>query len=536
MPGGKLLNSLVLFVDIKKKVDEKKTLDLLVNQPEGTIYISLSPYSCYLLDHLEIKYLTFHSFLSETKFRDNVLGVLSQIDALLTGPYVAAGMEFVKLISVREYKKNIAAIYNQYQGSDVLYVHNYLELSRSHAFSILKERGAKHLFIGIKDESEDLVPNRKGFLSLFTLNFLKRILSRIIGVDSSYDWPFFFGSVYRYSKIKFKNNTTINEEGLTSSELKSAVEGILKESNPELDQIFDLVEKYTKDRKDYKRVTFQTWGSLKDCIYASNNFGIFYQHGNYFYKNLILKYCEIFPASVNFVFNDYTKKQFEEMGATNVYSVGSLVLNKKIKNRNLEFDFVFITQFHDYLAELQYVDFDNSCHSFDGHNLYKKHKAIIALFGERFRDKRILIKVHPAILNSASYVPYWELSNEYDNIVIDISMPMENAIGISKYIISDYFTTTFINRDLHYQRDIIMFDGSPTPMPENTREDMNKMFILVNSVEELADKIENIEKICEHRIRDDAVIEYYSSKKCNTKARVKKILLEEMKKIERIKG
>ena len=37
-----------------------------------------------------------------------------------------------------------------------------------------------------------------------------------------------------------------------------------------------------------------------------------------------------------------------------------------------------------------------------------------------------------------------------------------------------YFSSEFINRELHYKRDIILFQGKPTPLPEETIEDMKK--------------------------------------------------------------
>ena len=202
--------------------------------------------------------------------------------------------------------------------------------------------------------------------------------------------------------------------------------------------------------------------------------------------------------------------------------------NQPIKERKKVYDFLYITQGHDYMGNLQYVDFPNSLHSFDGYELYQRHKKVIHLFGTKFKDKNIIIRVHPAVVTTGVYVPFWELAEPYPNITIDVSIPIQTLIEKSKYIISDYFTSEFINRELHYKRDIILFQGAPTPLPEETVEDMNKMFILVETVDDLEKKVSNIETITKDRPRYDDIIEYYSSKKCDTKKVVTEILEKEL--------
>ena len=81
---------------------------------------------------------------------------------------------------------------------------------------------------------------------------------------------------------------------------------------------------------------------------------------------------------------------------------------------------------------------------------------------------------------------------------------------------------------MHYKRDIILFKGVPTPLPEKTIEDMKKMFILIDTLEDLKEKVANIEKIAKNRKRYDDIIEYYSSKKCDTKKVVTQILEKEL--------
>jgi hypothetical protein len=268
-------------------------------------------------------------------------------------------------------------------------------------------------------------------------------------------------------------------------------------------------------------------------MYKSKKITFSYQHGSYLYhtKNKELEdlyEVEIQNTSINLVFNDYTKKLLIDLGAKEVHCVGSILFNKKIKDINKDYDFLYITQGHDYIGNIQYVDFNDSMHTVDGYELYQRHKNIIKLFGTKFKDKEIMIRVHPAVVTTGVYVPFWELSEQYPNITIDVSIPIHTLIEQSKYIISDYFTTEFINRELHYKRDIILFQGAPTPLPEETVEDMKKMFILVDTVEDLEEKVKNIETITKNRPRYDDIIEYYASKKCDTKKVVTEILKEEL--------
>jgi len=57
---------------------------------------------------------------------------------------------------------------------------------------------------------------------------------------------------------------------------------------------------------------------------------------------------------------------------------------------------------------------------------------------------------------------------------------------------------------------------------------MEKMFILVDDINELQEKIENIEEISKNRKRYDDIIEFYSSKNCDTKKVVNAILKKEL--------
>jgi hypothetical protein len=342
---------------------------------------------------------------------------------------------------------------------------------------------------------------------------LRKLYSKFLKKDLRYDW---FELNLSSKKVEVLINNELIEFSIDTSKMNYIknikLNYMIKDSQSNISNLLTFMEKDVFNK----------------VINLQNIDLYFFQHGSYLYKNIFIRYSEIEHAKINFVFNDYTKKLFENLGAKKVYSVGSILFNKPIKQRKKEYDFLYITQGHDYAGNLQYVDFPNSLHSFDGYELYQRHKNIIHLFGTKFKDKKIIIRVHPTVVTNGVYVPFWELAEPYSNITIDVSIPIHTLIEKSKYIISDYFTTEFINREVHYKRDIILFQGAPTPLPEETVEDMKKMFILVDTVEDLEEKVKNIETITKNRPRYDDIIEYYSSKKCDTKKVVTEILKEEL--------
>jgi hypothetical protein len=250
---------------------------------------------------------------------------------------------------------------------------------------------------------------------------------------------------------------------------------------------------------------------------------VFMQHGSYLMENIFLKFNEIHPACVNFVFNDYTKQLFNENGAENAITVGSLDLNYPIIKKKKKYDFLYITYCTSYAGRKSYIGSETNDISMDGNNIFTRHKKIIELFAHKFKDKSICIKVQPGIMTgNLLYIPLLDLSKKFKNITIEFSTPISKLIQKSDYIISDYFSSDFINRELHYKKDIFLFNSYPLPLPSNVLSDMSKMFILVSSELELAEKIDNINNLVKNRKRYDDIIEFYSSKNCDSK----KIVLE----------
>ncbi|MDN5054604.1 hypothetical protein [Aliarcobacter butzleri] len=484
--------------------------------------LALTPSSFYYLENQNILFKSFHNLLSIEQFQSltlaiyedtlknnydnkyfkcyfrNVSQVICQLLTIDKIQYYIEINNFENIIYITDRKiENYLTLENL--TNDVSLLNNFIEFAE-----IL------HIKKNIIQNKVTLIDKIKKY-SISQL--LKKLYNKIFIKDLKYDW-------FELNISSKKVEVTTKEESINfdidTSKMsyikKIKLNYIMQESKS---NIFNLL-------------TFMEKEIFNKVVNFKNLDLYFFQHGSYLYKNLFIKYSEIEYAKINFVFNDYTKKLFENLGAKKVFSVGSMLFNKPIKERKKEYDFLYITQGHDYLGNLQYLDFPNSLHSFDGYELYQRHKSIIELFGTKFKDKKIIIRVHPTVLTNGVYVPFWELAESYTNITLDVSIPIHTLIEKSNFIISDYFTSEFINRELHYKRDILLFQGAPTPIPEEIIEDMKKMFILVDTVEDLEEKVKNIEIITKDRPRYDNIIEHYSSKECDTKKVVTEILKKEL--------
>jgi hypothetical protein len=524
------MNGEIVVVDLKH-ISSVEIFQDMIKQHKDKKIVALSPYSFYVLDNLNLEYETLHNFISKKLFRDRVLNNINLIEKNLKKECQSLMIELTHYVSFIEYEKTIKYIFEMLGNRSVTYITDVNDVeydltNNTSIFATFSKIDINWTLIPRQQSQQKNIIRRVKEFSFDRI--LIRLLNKLFKIEILYDWSNFawlilknsvFTSPLNYEEVKKYTCVSIALDNLTiESFYKNHLEVILKKqvNNP------SIIQKN-------KNIFFKTWlSSSKNYLNISNNRAFFYQHGNYFYKNIGLKFTEVYPADVNFVFNDYTKKVFKNLGAKKVHSVGSLNFQKKIKTKQPQYDYLYITQGHDYLGNLQCVDFENSLHSFDGYELYQRHKNIIELFGNKFQDKILLIRVHPLVLNLGVYVPFWELASNFPNIKIDVTTKMHYLIEKSKYIISDYFSSEFINREIHYKRDIILFSGAPTPLPENTMKDLSQMFILVKDIDELSFKIMNIDSISNQRIRIDEIIEYYSSKKCNTKNVVTEILSKEI--------
>lgn len=508
----------LVILDIVSK--NYKDLDNNLSTFDNAIVLSLSPSSCYYLDKNSIQYISFHGLISTKDFRDEFLSIFFDILKNNEEIYQRGFLrEVSQYISQLLFVEKIITYIKKHNYTSTIYITD--KKSNWDSSSISNENSILSYFF----EFSKVIKIKKDILKIkITLldklrqcSFIRikdKIKDKIVKNNLKYDWDLIDPKVKKYD-IEIDNRTfqfNISHQKLKHTNMNELNFNIKNETTQYTNYLTFL------EKDDYIKVIE---------LIKKNKELFFYQHGSYLYKNLFIRYSEIEVANINFVFNDYTKKFFEEMGSKKVYSVGSILFNKKIKEKKKEFDFLYITQGHDYLGNIQYVDFPNSLHSFDGYELYQRHKEVIELFGQKLINKRIIIRVHPCIVSSGVYVPLWELAEQYKNITIDVKTSIHTIIEKSNYIISDYFTSEFINRDVHYKRDIILFDSAPTPIAETIYQDMQKMFLLVSDVCDLKTTVQNIEDVTNNRKRYDNIIEYYSSKKCDTKKLVTKILEQE---------
>ena len=505
----------LVIIDLKSPVFMELN-DYVLKNDDVTI-LALSPSAFYYLELNNIDYISFHDLITIEKFRDEILKFYKEILKLNENNVYFKGyfVDVAQYISCFYYIDTIISYIKVNFFDEIVYITDKEMIENkvlSNYYSFLHNYIDFTKIININEKSNNNylhhILKRYTFLTLY-----RKLKNKFFSYNLNYDWLYVSPTI---------SNQSIHIDNL-----------VIKCDINKFNYIKDSILTFNINQETKKISNYHTFLTKKEYLfvlkYKESGIKIFFfQHGNYLYKNIFIKYYEVELSDINFVFNDYTKKLFKELGAKKVYSVGSMLFNKKIKERKRKYDFLYIIQGHDYLGSLQYIDFPNSLHSFDGYELYQRHASIIKLFGKTFKDKKIVIKVHPLVVNNGLYVPFWELSELYDNITIDVSTPVHNLIEKSKYIISDYFTTEFISRELHYKRDIILFQGAPTPLPKEIFEDMKKMFILVDSVDDLEDKIKNIENIIKNRKRYDEIIEYYSSKNCDTKKIVTDILEKEL--------
>jgi hypothetical protein len=491
---------------------------MLSRYDNKNLFLSLTPSAAYALELLNYDFITYHDIITQKELACEILFFFDEMihcgDSTLD-----KGMFFstYKIVNYLTYLEHLLSYIFSSEKSIVLITDKY----KSDTFTLNNNISQLANFLDkyqLKSVSRALHDDRK---SIHGRIRLKEIINKFKNFFSTnglrYDWA------------------EIRPKGLVKHKIKPHDNGFNIESliRGRFQYIRDIsINKALEQNSFLKKtivsnyITFLDGDKFRGVLSLKEKGEKIYsfQHGNYLYNNLFLRYNEIFPSDVNFVFNDYTKSLFKSLGSQEVHSVGSILFNKPIIEKFKKFDFLYITQGQDYTGSFQYVDCENSLHSFDGYALYKRHKSVIDLFGKHYSDKNIVIKVHPTVVTNGVYVPFWELSEKYENITIDVSTPVHDLIEVSKYLISDYFTTEFINRELHYKRNIILFKGGGMPIPKDTLNDMEKIFITIDTVDELRVKVKMMKRSVEDKYQYNDIIEYYSSKKIDTKVEVSKIL------------
>ncbi len=545
------MTKILYIIDIKKR--QKKSFNLKNILKDNIEILSLTPYSCYLLDVENKKYHTFHSLISIHDFKKKVFGSYSDIEPIFQ-KNKNFGYLFRNLALIRNYEIYINILFD--------YIHtkkenNYkvIYLSDAKKETINKFEFTSNNMSGLYycddiDEFKIIQSRNKYFYLLekirkifYTKNLFNKIINHLFNKSyhaTRYDNNNFndfwdklenikthhFNPIYQFNTVE-KNIINI----LITKDTKQFIFSLYKKILNDLRNSINTVKNISSIKAHPFIYLSDNNNFILNLLYKNNNIPrVFMQHGSYVHEHIFLKYNEIYPSDLNLVFNDYTKNLFLKNNHHKVYTVGSTTFNKTIKLKDKKYDFTYITYCTHYGYNGTYIDSKVALHSMDSNNMYERHKQIIELFSTKFKDTTLCIKMQAGIVDNMLYTPLLELSQKYKNITIEFFRPLHNLIEESRYIISDYFSSEFINRDIHYQRDIILFQDAPMPLPAEILSDMEKMFILVSSLDDFSNKIENIENITKNRARNDAIIEFYSSKKCDTKKVVTEILEKEFSK------
>lgn len=552
--NGKGDDKYCYIIDIRLRQRKINLLNYIID--DNSTILSITPYSDYLLYSVNKKHFTFHDIILESEFNNIVLDEYKKIEKIFLDyeHYLFLMRDFALITTFEIYLKVLfdfldkkklegyciiyltdaeTAIDEGINDNKKSYIYNYKKIDK-----IIKIENKSYLFYQKNNFYSKI------FAIYSTKNILIKIYNRFINkshnkIELSYDNSNFKEIYENIERISLKKHLSINDVDNFSSIMRDILIDKKEISfiKAKYNNILNNFKKYVLNSSNVLSIKIHPFiflhkmeNYIEILLYGKNKLPkVFMQHGSYTIENLFLKFSEIYPANINFVFNDFTKSLFEKRGAKKVYSVGSIDFNYPIIEKKKKYDFLYITECTNYNYTGTYVSTLSNTISIDGNNIYQRHKNIIELFGTKFKDKKICIKIQPGImLGTMLYIPFLELSKKYKNVTIEFSIPIRKLISKSKYIISDYFSSEFIHRELHYKRDIILFNSAPLVLPEEIVDDMQKIFILVYTVDDLKEKVSNIETITKDRSRYDDIIEYYSSKKCDTKEMVKEILEKEL--------
>jgi hypothetical protein len=519
----------IIFVDIRNKLRDEASLPKFINDSDDII--SLTPYSSYLLDKFNFDFTPFSVLKSNYKFHADVISDYKTIEN---------HSKFHELGEAKFILRDIA----KYVTFD-------------HYLRVLKEKIIhKHsLYISSADESSEFGKNAllsqfidfsstialmsdkgfynwnktKKFIKKIRENFSFNILSKIKN-KGNYEYDNSL-NVSDYKEIIINTDSKVDFSLIKFKAIKALSELI---TDPKLKILMrkqmSLLLAYKPSKPQYIPFTFLNENTMyaRFLAYKSNNIPVIVmQHGSYVHENYFLKYNEILAADINLVFNRYSKKLFEDLGANKVYCVGTNEYSKKIRIRRMRYDYVYISYCTQYSYPGFYIGSKHFNLSTTSEDIYKRHQDVIEMFGRNHPEKKICIKVQPGIfLSNQMYIPLKELSAKYPNITINYESSLFSLIEKSKYVISDYFSSELSNRNILQNRDVILFGDIIKIHDADVLRDLRELFIVVDSVAEMSNVVTNIDIRSKLKVNSKklTLLERYSSSHLNTKLEVKKII------------
>ena len=527
------LNKKVVFVDLKEKLANEGSLASFVCNSDKII--SLTPYSTYLLEKLKVNFIQFSELQKSNVFNKEVFNDYSSVEKAFKqyelNQYLFLLRDIAKYIAFDHY---CAVLHKELFRNESVYITSGIKISEFGRDAFLDNFLDFSKIIKLKTDTNFYRRNKLNvrFASLRKKKLIKRIYNKFVLKDL-YNYSNELNAE-DYKKVQISNSKKVildfNKESLLhvikNIKLSSSFSNLLLKELENFPLLKDNHSTYLPFMFLHGEEMYSRFVNYKSRDIPV----IIMQHGSYIHEDYFLKFNEILPANVNLVFNSFTKKLFDKNGSVRPEIVGAGNYSEIITPRKKQFDFIYITYCTQYSYSGMHVSSKDYTLSPTSENIYNRHKDVIESFGKNFPDKKLCIKVQPGIfLSTQLYVPLLELSKDYPNVTIKFNENLFSLIEKSQYILSDYFSSEFSNRNLLENRDVILFGDIIKVSDSYVLQDLSDMFVVVNSIEEMNEAIINIEEhvVQKQKSKTERLISKYTSpKNINTKAEVKKVIDE----------
>ena len=307
--------NLVILDIIANNFDEIKKYESIFDDSD---VLALTPSGIYYLEHKNIVFKFFHDLVSTEEFRNITLDIYEKTlcnnseNKYFKGYFRDVAQVISQLLIVDKIKSYIED--NTFK--DVIYITDKILEDSLNLEKLVNTKSLLTYFIefdSIIQIKRNIIENKVSlYKKLQRYSFsklLKKVFLKLSKKHLKYDWAELsivsskIDMVSDVEKIIFLVDTS-----KTKYVKNIKLEYSIQKSKSELSNLLTFMEK----------------DIFNKIVNLSNKDFYFFQHGNYLYKNIFIKYSEIEHAKINFVFNDYTKKLFEDLGAKEVYSVGSI--------------------------------------------------------------------------------------------------------------------------------------------------------------------------------------------------------------------
>ncbi|MEH0760257.1 hypothetical protein H4F20_11195 [Vibrio sp. 16] len=474
-----MMNRLVILDIRKKKKDIDFFLEILGSEEQ---YISLTPYSSYILESLGFEFSTFRDEISTADFHHNVIDIYDHISKSesflkLDKPYLLR--DLARYVTYEHFLNSIKEIVS---GSTVKYI---TDCESSGLYGALDTFLSFDEVVRVSNTDEMFYNKNKIYFKInhISLHWLKNKISCFFGKQCSYQKKLalnYFGEKSFLSSCSSEYGINYQDVEVLSNYISTeSLKVVFKKDFSNLTKSVDFaIEPFTflSGLEMYKRYELYKANAVKK---------VFFQHGSYVNEDFFLRYNEVYPADVNVVFNEYTKELFESYGADSFLSLKSSLFNRKIRKKKKEYDYVYITYCTQYTASGTFVGSRDYKISPDASDLMARHMAVCKLFGEKYKDKKLCIKLQPHIaMGMQNYVPLLEVSQRYDNVSIVFVGDLFSIVEKSKFILSDYYSSEFCNHDLVMNKNILMFNDI-VRVNNRCLEEIKGFITIIDSVDDL---------------------------------------------------